>query len=326
MTEIQMIPVGDIAIDTAQSRRGHWEDDDVDQWLIDSIQGMGLIYEIIVRSTTTEKYGGTTKKPWACIVGSRRLNALIRAGKKEIACKVLDLTDIEAIAMSFSENIGRKNLTEYELMIALVTWRALLEREGRNEEQAVKEIADTAFGGKTGRIQKMLQVAQLPKRLQILIKEPRRRTKSEKHMLREHGIDSDFKMNFETLNVIGKINGELKAQKLSSSERVEKVLEIIREFSFDGKTWLKQFEILGSIRDKLREGKIFDIVMREVKEGLKIFTVSRIREVRVKIPSDYELRHKEACARERKEGNQLVLDIYMMWLDGRLVEKIGRRT
>ena len=143
-----LISIDDIAIDTTQARKGKWDDDELDHRLIESIKGIGLIHDIIVRPTNTEKYGGKTNKPYAVVAGSRRLQSMIQAGFRKVPCKVMELSDTEAIAMSFSENIGRKDLTKYQKMITIITWIELLKMDGKKEQEAVQAITDY-FGGQT---------------------------------------------------------------------------------------------------------------------------------------------------------------------------------
>lgn len=345
MSEVKKIPVDDIAIDTTQARRGGWDDDEKDKTLIDSIKGIGLIYDIIVRPTNSEKYGGKTDKPYALIAGSRRLNALIRAGITDIPCKIMDLTDTEAIAMSFSENIGRKNLTEFQKMITILTWIDLLIETKYTEEEiiktinmielkkkftekeidekinqkrktmAVNEIAYICFGGKDSQIYRILHTAKLPKKLQILIKKPEERTEAEKLLLKEYDIKPDFKMNFHTLGVVEKIFDHLGGIPLE--EKIEKVFEIIKDFSLEEETWRKQYEILGSIRDKLKEEKTFEIVMNEVREEHNIHTptMSQIPSVAFKLPAEYGLWHTNALNRANMKTAELVRTIYLEWLE-----------
>lgn len=323
MSEKKLIPVDDIAIDTTQARRGDWEDDEKDKTLIDSIKGIGLIYDIIVRPTNSKKYGGQTKKPYALIAGSRRLNALIRAGITEIPCKVMDLTDTEAIAMSFSENIGRKDLSEHQKMITILTWIDLLfktkYREGEEQErkrEAILEIADIAFGGDDSKIYRVLQIERLSKELQILIKKPEERTEAEKLILKEYDIKPDFKMNFETLGVIENIFDQL--GEITVEEKTKKIFEIIKGFSLDDKTSYREYVvILRDIRDKLKEAKTFEIVMKEVKEEYDIHTptMSSIPSVAFKLPSEYSLWHTNALNRANMKTAELVRTVYLKWLE-----------
>lgn len=314
MSTKKMIGVDDIAIDTTQSRRGSWEGDELDERLVDSIKGIGLIHDIIVRPTTTDKYGGETEKPYAIVAGSRRLKAMIQAGKYNVPCKVLELSDIEAIAMSFSENIGRKNLTEYEKMITIITWMELLKKTGKKEKEATKEIASIIFGGNESRLYGILQTAGLPKQLQILIKEPKDRTEEEKHILEEHNISPEFKMNFMTLSVLKSISDQLELPSLKKTETIFSMLSD-EDLGLQKETWLKQYEILSDIRDKLREGKAFTIVMNELKEDMKIFTIPRVKAVRIKIPDEYDLWHNRACSRAGLTGEDLVRRVYLDWLE-----------
>lgn len=347
MSEKKLILVDDIAIDTTQARRGGWDDDEKDKTLIDSIKGIGLIYDIIVRPTNSKKYGGKTDKPYALIAGSRRLNALIRAGITNIPCKIMDLTDTEAIAMSFSENIGRKDLSEYQKMIAILTWVDLLMKTKYTEEKIIKtmdiielekeltereidekiyqkrnkmatrEIADIAFGGQKTQVYFALQIERLPKELQILIKKPEERTDEEILILKEYDIKPDFKMNFPTLSVVEKIIDQFGS--ISNLDKIGKIFEIIKGFSFESKdmTMLKQYEILGSIRDKLEEAKTFEIVINEVKEEHEIHTpsMSTIPSVAFKLPPEYSLWHTNALNRANMKTAELVRTVYLKWLE-----------
>ena len=80
--------------------------------LEDSINGIGLLSPLVVRSDQ--------KGSWEVIVGSRRLRSLFKLGWAEIPCIIRDdLSDVDAIALSVSENIERNNLEGDELKEAL---------------------------------------------------------------------------------------------------------------------------------------------------------------------------------------------------------------
>ncbi|TKJ19945.1 MAG: hypothetical protein CEE43_13780 [Promethearchaeota archaeon Loki_b32] len=321
---IKMISIDDIAIDTTQARGGEWIEDEKDEELINSIKGIGLIYNIIVRSTNSEKYGGNTDKPYAIVAGWRRFNALIRAGYSEVPCKILELSDPDAIAMSFSENIGRKDLTESQKMISVLNWLEILINEkyteGTEEERkknAKKEIADKCYKGNTTYINKILTVEKLPKELQILIKKPEERTDAERLILEQYDIKPDFKMNFQTLSIIKKITDHL--GEIPPSEKVDKIFEMIQDFSLDKeKPWKEQEIILRDIRDKLKDKeKTFEIVMKEVKEehNIQTPTMSDIPSVAFKIPSEYNYWHRTALSRAHMKTAQLVRQVYIQWLE-----------
>lgn len=315
MIEKKLISVDNITIDTLQSRRGVWEGDKKDQSLVDSVKGTGLIHDIIVRPTTTGKYGGTTEKPYALVAGSRRFHALIEAGVYEIPCVVMDVSDLEAIELSFSENLGRKDLTDFEKMITVTTWAALLEKEGMKKVQAVKYIAQKCFGGEqnTSRVYNMLSLSTLPKELQILIKEPKERTEEEKHIIEESNIKPDFKMDFSTIAPITAITTLL--GDISDTEKASKVFSMIAALRLDEKRYDSRLEILTNIRDELKTGKSFDIVMKTVKEKeTKKFKMLHEKPVQIKIPPNYEDWHKKAYERARTKPEKLILDVYLDWL------------
>ena len=322
--EVKMISIDDIALDTTQARGGEWIEDEKDKELITSIEGIGLIYDIIVRPTNSEKYGGETDKPYAIVAGWRRLNALIRAGYTEVPCKILELSDTDATAMSFSENIGRKDLTESQKMISVLNWLELLIGtkyiEGTEEERklkSIKEIAETVFGGITAPIYKILTINKLPKELQILIKKPEERSEAEKLILEQYDIKPDFKMNFQTLSIIKKITDHL--GEIPPSEKVDKIFEMIQDFSLDKeKPWKEQALILRDIRDKLEsKEKTFEIVLKEVKEehDIKTPTMSDIPSVAFKIPSEFGYWHRTALSRAHMKTAQLVRQVYIQWLE-----------
>lgn len=203
MTERKKIHSDNLVIDDAQTRQGKWEYDEADRRLVESVEGMGLIQDVIVRELDEEgKYG--------IVAGSRRHMAMVHAGETEIPCKVLDLTDEEALRTSLGENIGRKDLTDYEKVRAIGMWYDLLAedlvtecpecgaddfdgadglaghvnsshddpsftvKQGyRSERQIHKEIAGQLYGdeGKWQTVRRIVKAHHLPDRVKLLLKE-----------------------------------------------------------------------------------------------------------------------------------------------------------
>jgi len=98
---------------------------------------------------------------------------------------------------------------------------------------------------------------------------------------------------------------------------LRKVFEIIKDFSLEEETWYKQYEILGSIRDKLKEEKTFEIVMKEVREEKNIPTPSMdwVKSVAFKLPAEYSLWHTNALNRANMKTAELVRTVYLEWLE-----------
>ena len=207
---VKEIPIDDIQMDYIQARGGEWEEDELDIELMESIKGLGVIHEPMVRTTNNKNYGGEIKdKLYACYVGGRRVNARKAGGYKTIWCIIHDCTDSEAIGFSLSENLGRKDLTPYQKMKAVSRWYQLLKEEnGLNEDEAIGRLA-TIMGGdargtRIARVREYLRTASLPKEATLLLKSMDDRTNEEKLMvsglLKEYGIKEDFTMDSQTLS------------------------------------------------------------------------------------------------------------------------------
>lgn len=115
MIERKQIPVSDLTIDTAQSRRGEWAADGQDQRLVHSLESDGLLQSLLVRPVESAGYDAdTTDAEYSIIAGSRRYHAAVEAGFDSIHCRVIDADDFEAAVKSFKENEDRKDLTDQE--------------------------------------------------------------------------------------------------------------------------------------------------------------------------------------------------------------------
>jgi len=314
MSETVKIPADDIAIDTVQSRREPWQGDELDKALMDSISGIGLIHDIVVRKTTTGKYGGETDKPYALVAGSRRYYALIQTGVYEIPCKIMDLSDVEAAALSLSENLGRKDLTQHQKMIAIITWLTLLKNTGKTHTEAIKEIAKKCYGGDDGHIYAILQAASLPMELKMLLKKPEERTEAEKQILIDHDISPKFKLGYGDLAQVKRITEFL--GDYTTSEQVDKIYSMFGELkigAFSTQEYIRR--TLKEVKDKLEEGFSFDIVMNDIKADRDMFTISTEKSISIIIPGDYESFHRRACSQAGKKGPELVREVYLNWLN-----------
>ena len=130
-------------------------------------------------------------------------------------------------------------------------------------------------------------------------------------------VKPDFKMNFQTLGIIENILENL--GEFESLQKVGKIFEIIKSFSFESKdmTREKQEIILRDIRDKLKEAKTFEIVMNEVREehDIPTPTMSNIPSVAFKLPAEYSLWHKNALINTNMTTAGLVRTVYLEWLE-----------
>lgn len=76
--------------------------------IIDSFSRQGQLSPICVRDHPT-KLG-----KYQIVFGNRRLTAAKRLGWKTIAADIVKASDVEALIMSFSENVDRKDFSDYE--------------------------------------------------------------------------------------------------------------------------------------------------------------------------------------------------------------------
>jgi hypothetical protein len=115
MIERKQIPVADLTIDTAQSRRGEWEADEQDQRLVHSLETDGLLQSLLVRPIESTGYdAGTVDADYSIIAGSRRYHAAVEADFESVHCRVIEADDFEAAKKSLKENEDRKDLTDQE--------------------------------------------------------------------------------------------------------------------------------------------------------------------------------------------------------------------
>jgi len=77
------------------------------------------------------------------VAGSRRYNALVKAGKPKIRAIVKNMDDVEALEVSISENIGRKDLSLYEETISVKKLHELLMNQKKGERRELLFYSDT---------------------------------------------------------------------------------------------------------------------------------------------------------------------------------------
>lgn len=122
-----------------------------------SIQQMGLLQPIVVRSTGDREY--------QIIAGERRWRAAHQAGLTEVPCLIRELTDGEAQIAALVENIHRRDLSLYERGRAL---RRIREALDLSWEQVAERL-----GMSTRTIMRFARYAQIPEAVeQIVASEP----------------------------------------------------------------------------------------------------------------------------------------------------------
>lgn len=318
MHTIQLIQIDQIGFDETQSRLVPWEGDEKDETLQSSIEGTGLIHEIIVRPRSEDS---PVKEPYILVVGSRRFSAMIQSGISEVPCKVIELTDVEAVGISLNENLGRRELSTLEKVRSIRTWYGLL---NLSDQEAVEEIAKGTYGNTSSgrsRVRYYLEAAKLPEGLMVLLKDPDKRTKKEIKLLKDHGISKDYKIAIQTVGVVlGDVIGVL--GDLSDSEKTDKVLTIIGTLKLDESTAEEQQRVLRIIHKKLEEGKLLSVIMGELKEEERKLRIRQATGFKIVIPAKYEDWHRKAMASARAKNARLFIRrIYIDYLKNRAEEE-----
>ena len=123
--------------------------------LADSIREHGVLQAIIIRPIPGPI-------PFELVAGERRLRAATMAGLEQVPAIVRELTDEEAEAIQFAENIQRKNLTQIEIGNRL---QRDLDELGSIEAVMAKHQKSRAW------ISKWLSILDLPEQAQRLVDE-----------------------------------------------------------------------------------------------------------------------------------------------------------
>lgn len=326
------IPIDDIQMDYIQTRGGEWEDDELDIELMESIKGRGVIHKPWVRPTNSKNYGGKIKdKLYACYVGGRRVNARKAGGYKTIWCIIHDCTDSEAIGFSLSENLGRKDLTSYQKMMAVSRWYQLLKKEnGLNEDKAIEKLATIMSGDKKEtritRVREYLKTASLPKEARILLIPKDKRTDEENMMisglLKEHGIKEDFTMNSQSLSIFEQVFERNLGLEVTSLDPKD-FFAVIGHLKLDHKDFEAQRKIISDLKMVIEKDMDFTFVLEKAVEVEEEYIKSDGRGVSLTIPREYFPWHTNALSfYNAKTKGALMVKVYKEWLK-KLAEEQG---
>lgn len=316
--ERKEIPLKDLVLDEYSSRKAEWTGSPEDQQLLASIKDVGLIHDVCVRLLDNGKY--------SVFAGWRRVLTKRQAGDKDIECKVLDVDDVEALKISAGENIGRKDLTDYEMMAYVNTFYQLImdskniPKRGKYDTKALNTIAKSLYGrvSDEGRtlVQQQLRIGRLPKRMKLLLKKPEERTESEKHDLKEAGIDPSYSMDYLTLDKLGAVAREMGIDNPETREEAtEKALKIVGKLKLAEGQQKAQYSLIMEFGKKLKEGKSYAIALKEIEEspeiGIKEFVQTALR-----ISGNHYTWHKRMLEETHSKSNvELVRKVYFEYLE-----------
>jgi len=313
----ELIDIDEIKIDNMQSRLGHWTDDAKDDALVDSMRGIGQVQDVIVR----ELFDKEENFKYGLVAGSRRYHALIKAGKSKVRAIVKDLNDVEALELSISENIGRKDLTLFEETVSTKKLHELLmEKEEMSSWESQQHIAKIFYGNKERAkdISSILsRMNNIPEMALALLKKPEERTQEEKVLLKKYSIPLDYKGTSKTVtDALASLS--LKLNGISDEEKTDKLFTAFKELHLYlniGDEELRKRII--TLRNNLEEGNPFEIALQKTKEREMQFLIERAYSIpSFYLPSQkYWDWHGKAVLHSRMEPTDLIQKVYVDWLD-----------
>ncbi|MDH2274442.1 ParB/RepB/Spo0J family partition protein [Moraxella porci] len=142
-SRLESIAIADIRPNPAQPRIEF--DTEALQELSDNIEKNGLLQPITVRQTT---------QGYEIVAGERRFRASKMLGKTSIDCLVVHITDQQNALLALSENLARKDLSDYETALAIEK----IQDSFDNKTELAK-----ALGISRAKLYKLLSFNELPK-------------------------------------------------------------------------------------------------------------------------------------------------------------------
>lgn len=142
-SRLESIAIADIRPNPAQPRTEF--DTEALQELADNIDKNGLLQPITVRQTA---------QGYEIVAGERRFRASKMLGKTSIDCLVVHITDQQNALLALSENLARKDLSDYETALAIEK----IQDSFDNKTELAK-----ALGISRAKLYKLLSFNELPK-------------------------------------------------------------------------------------------------------------------------------------------------------------------
>lgn len=236
--EIIWVDIDDLGIDIVNVRGGEW---DYDKEFVCDIKNNGVRTPLTVREA-----GPETGKKYAIVCGSRRYNASIEAGLDKVPCFIEKLDDVTATGWSIAENKHRKDIPAWRYALKMGEMYQQLKLEGKKSEIVKMMIEKTGFSENT--VYDYLAISSLPAEITELMKEPSKRSKKVKELLKK----------FSTVTV----------GKILSYDKAAKIARRVTGFPPS-----KIFEVGAYVIPLIRE-EAFEII-----EGVKTYPEKSIKEI-----------------------------------------------
>lgn len=276
--EVVTIDIDDLGVDTANIRGGEWS---YNEEFVQDIKKNKVSEPLIVRPADP-----SSGVRYAIVCGSRRYNAAIEAGLKEVPCIVREMDDITAMGRSIAENIYKESAPAWRYAVKIGEMYERLNHKGEKEDVMKIIMAKTGFSRTS--VQNYLDIAGLPGEIIELMKEPEKRSKIVKELLKGMPVTG--------------------TDKVLSVDKAAKIARELKDFSLK-----KMFEV-AAYTIQLSKETAFEIIER-VKSYPKM-AMEELHEMVSKIPKGvrwafYFGSHivralDEACIRKNMDKKRLV--------------------
>ena len=254
--------------------------------MVKSIKKLGVVQNLIVRPF---KEGDKVK--YGIICGSRRYLAALRAGLKKIPCRILDLDDISAMGLSFTENENRRDIPRWRVIDWIVEMYEKIRDNNKDESKILTKLSKKSALSKQT-IRKYLMIGSLPSDVKILLKKDSERTEIEKEKIKRyiaHDYKTELTMGVAELIAINLID-------IPENKLFQHTIELTR-FPYDG---------AKIIIDHLKEN--LDRTIDEIVEAL-IRKSTKYRSITLQLKSELYSNLEDLCLERRIKLHDLILNL-----------------
>lgn len=256
--EIVYIDIEDLVIDDTNIRKEIQQPSLEDLDLIKSIKKLGVVQNLTVRPIKIQG-----EKKYGIICGSRRYFASVKAGLKNLPCRVLELDDISAMGLSFTENENRRDIPRWRVIEWIVEMNKKINPEGSTDLKFLTKLSKkSALATQT--IKRYLNIGKLPSSLKILLKKHHERNDREKEILKKY-IQYNYTKVELTIGIAGLIIDNL--LDLPEERLLEHAIDLTR-YPFEGVK-----EIIEHLK-KDPDQSVDDVVHSIIKQSTKFRSIT----------------------------------------------------
>ena len=188
LKQVVWIGIGERGVDVANVRGGEW---DYNMEFVQDIKENGIINPLVVRPVNP-----VGDKKYAIVNGSRRYNAAIEAGIRNVPCFIIEMDDLTAIGRSIAENKRRNDIQAWRYVQKIREMAILLNDGEKGKEEIVRSIMDMTGIERTS-VQAYLEIADLPDDVIELMKKPEERSEKVKELLKTMPVTGTDTLSFE---------------------------------------------------------------------------------------------------------------------------------